>query len=241
MTGRRTILACVAAAGMVLVGVRGCHPAGQPQPAATARTQAGQQVPPPGAGVGVSEGPVMDSDRGPAPAAPSTRPTAWASVPTTPAAGPSLSPVSTTGNPRGLHPAQPVDTRNVDKVAEAFLTTAFTLDARVDTSPQAGFARAARWATSGYRPYLVTAPAKGGGGTWQHLVSIKGWTQVEPTPVTIGDKPADTPTATIRAFRLLTTTHGDDNSATQQTSYAYLTLARNPGGDWQVTAYTALD
>lgn len=185
-------------------------------------------------------GPVLDSDRGPEPAAPSTRATAWASVPTSPAAAPSLNRVTSKGKPRGAKSPGKVDGRNVDKVAEAFLTTAFTVDAAVDNSPQAGFARAASWAAPAYRPYLVKAPA-GGGSSWQQLLAVEGWTEVEVTPVTVGDKPADKPSATIRSFRIVTTTHGNDTSAEQQTSYAYLTLARSQTGTWQVTSYTALD
>lgn len=243
-TSTKAITTITLVAGLAL-GVYSCRSTDTPTPTPSAATAAAAQIPTLAAKSGQAtptsdSGPVLDSDRGPEPAAPSTRATAWASVPTSPVSGPSLNKVTSKGVPRGAKNLGKVDGRNVDKVAEAFLTTAFTVDASVDNSPQAGFARAAAWAAQAYRPYLVKAPASGG-SSWQELLATDGWTEAEVTPVTVGDKPADRPSATIRSFRIVTTTHGEDTSAEQQTSYAYLTLARSSTGTWQVTSYAVLD
>ena len=244
----RAVLAATAITAAGLVGFW-VAPHLRPQPTAVPPQQqvpasaAAAQIPTLPAGVPVATSQpsesLWDSDRGPEPAAPATRPTAWA---TTPAPLPSAPPptrLATTGTPRGAT-TDTVDTRNVDKVAEAFVTSAYTLDTRIDTNPQAGFARAAGWATADYRQYLVTAPAGSAGAEWNDLAARQGWTTVTVAPVTVADKPADTAQATIRSFRVTVTRRGESGVLGTQERIVFVVCTSTSSG-WRVREFRQLD
>lgn len=229
---------CAAGAGLVYLAATslGGNPtAAQPQPTGSA---VAVQVPTAAARATASGGPVLDSDVGPEQPRPSERPSMWASVKVTPPAKPTVA-VSSSGRPRGADEIpDKVDTRNVDKVAEAFVATAFTMDTKTDSSPQAGFARAAKWATDAYRPYLVAAPQANPGADWWELRDNDGWTSVTVEKTTVATQPSDSPAATIRSFKVTITTHR--TSSTQEHRYVYATLARQQDGTWKVASFTDL-
>lgn len=104
-----------------------------------------------------------------------TRPT---QTPTAPA-GASAVATGKSGRPRGLSfDAAKVDVKSATNVAQAFAVTSYTLDARLDMSPNDGPRRGLGWVSPRLRAALAGPLPGDGGAPWRALVAADGFTRV---------------------------------------------------------------
>lgn len=142
--------------------------------------------------------------------------------------------------PRGARPVGKVDRRDPGKVAQVFVTTAYMFDTDVDGSPQAGFARAAMWASAGYREYLVTQPGRGvGQQAWRDLSERQAWTSVVASPTVVGDDPAAASGRHAAPMKVELTTHAEGLEDVTETLYVVVDLELGKDG-WAVTGMRLL-
>ncbi|WP_394275602.1 hypothetical protein [Luteococcus sp.] len=188
----------------------------------------------------VTPGQVMDADTSPVPKPSGPRPTI------TPEPLPSQAPttvpmVTITPNPTPTQlPALPA-LDDPQTVALAFAQRYFTLDTSVDNSPAAGRARAAAVATPRLAAQLVQAPVNGrSGGDWLALLEHQGWTEAQPTVVTLGSAPDDTGTTVVRAVRVDLRSRGTDSWFDRRTPLITVELDR-VDQEWRVDAYQVLE
>lgn len=83
------------------------------------------------------------------------------------------------GKPRGqgFDPAK-VDPKNATTVAQAFAVTSYTVDTRLDASPNDGPRRGLVWVTARLRAALARPLPGDGGAPWRALVAADGFTRV---------------------------------------------------------------
>ncbi len=158
---------------------------------------------------------------------------------TGPAGAPKVPP-GKAGTPRGLKIGT-VDDANPSSVARAWTLTSWTLDTRLDISPNDGTRRALRWATPDLARTLRADLPGDGGPRWQALKKAKGYTTATTTEINAVD--AGKPT-------------GEDASTTQQVKVTYRSSNGRPlgpaetlvlsvrlvktGAAWRVTSSTLL-
>lgn len=101
-----------------------------------------------------------------------------AQTPTGPA-GASTVATGKAGKPRGqgFDPAK-VDRKSATNVAQAFAVTSYTVDTRLDASPNDGPRRGLVWTSARLRAALARPLPGDGGATWRALVTADGFTRV---------------------------------------------------------------
>lgn len=156
---------------------------------------------------------------------------------TGPAGAPSI-PTGTAGKPRGQRfDPEKVDARIATTVAQAFAVTSYTLDPRLDVSPNDGPRRGLQWVTPSLRSSLSQPLPGSGGAPWKALVDADGYTTVavseeEPEGV-------DGATSTARQ-EYVTVTRWDARKkqlGQPKTFVVTYTLTRpKPGAAWSISA-----
>lgn len=134
--------------------------------------------------------------------------------------------------PRGALNAAKLDRSDPQAVARAFAVLSYAIDARTDTTPEAGGRRAAALATADLAATLRTAPKTRGDLTWQKLVARGGYTTVQTHKNVDDGRPAGSATQQSASL-VLTITAKPMN--TKRSLVVYLALTRpSPSDPWAV-------
>lgn len=153
-------------------------------------------------------------------------------------AGPPSIPTGAAGKPRGqrFDPAK-VDARIATTVAQAFAVTSYTVDTRLDASPNDGPRRGLQWVTPSLRSSLSQPVPGSGGAPWKALVDVDGYTTVAVSEE-VPEGP-DGATSTARQEHV-TVTRWDARKKQLGQPEAFVvtyTLTRpKPGAAWSISA-----
>lgn len=153
-------------------------------------------------------------------------------------------PTGQAGTPRGA-PNNPrdIDSHDADQVATRVVRTTYTLDTRLDNSPQDGLRRATEWLTDKYA-HTVEQPRPGrGGADWTQLAGHDGYTTVtvqrsgEPDQHKANSSANNKRALKIRIAKI--TYHARDGRTLRRDQIAtFVRLVRIHGAGWRVTALT---
>lgn len=160
-----------------------------------------------------------------------------------PAAGPVVDkrkdqPIGKAGTPRGqvVAPASK-KTGSPDQVAQTFVTTLWTWDAKLDTGPNDAGRRAAVLAAPTYAKALTEARSKAAPNLeWTQMVSHHGFTKITEVKLGgLGDPPPDTATAAARAVTVKGSFLGDKKWSSALGPHTLLVYMQKTSGRWLVT------
>ena len=136
----------------------------------------------------------------------------------TQAAGQSPLPTGQPGTPKAGLPSH-VDQHDATALAAAAVTTDWTWDTDLDTSPADAQRRSAAWLTPEYAAQVQTqAPVSAPGADWTQLAAHHGYTTVKLARA-YDDPSPDTPTSAWREYRVTVSEHGRDGWTGPSTVY----------------------
>lgn len=149
-------------------------------------------------------------------------------------AGASAVPTGKKGKPRGLDLPK-VDEKNASAVANAYVKTAYSGDARLDVSPNDAPRRAARWMTPALAKVYSTPLPGEGGASWAALEAADGYQTVE--VVEMPNEATESSTRAPRYQQVKVTDRDSDGVAISQPSSLVLTVTlvrRSASAPWRV-------
>lgn len=127
-----------------------------------------------------------------------------------------------------------IDQTNPDQVADLFVRTICSLDARTDTSASAGLMRARSLMSADLAAAYADGSPSGGVGLMTSLAEHDGYTLVSISAVLDG-QPEDTPTTAMRGRSVTRTPTGRDGWSGAPEILAYFLTMTFEDGAWRVS------